>query len=431
MAKSILGLKMIALLFRVVSVVIALQFGGVVAATAQRPSSDSLEVTSYVNGYWWTPDTGFEYGERAVQNGVFVPPDLAPATQIIDLEGRYVIPPLGDAHSHTINTPDGPFGVDVMVERFRNEGVFYVKNPNAFAPYVPGIRRKLNQPDSVDVTFAMGGITAPGGHPGPLYTQTLSNILYEGYAPEEFEGLAYHTLSRRGDITRALDLLEIQGADFVKIYLLFSSDRQNSQGLSAQQARRIVEHAHERGLAVTAHIETADDFRAAIAAGVDEIAHLPGYAWREGLTADDYRLTAADAQAAATAGVVVVTTTIVTRQFYQSRPGAAANVQALQADNLNTLYEAGVALAIGSDDLWSTARSEIDNLRRIGAFDDQTLLRLWINTPKVSIFPDREVSCLDLGCEGSFLVLQDNPLDRFEALETITLAVKEGHHQLQ
>lgn len=412
--------------------------GGLTGAGAQTPGAPDIETTVYTNGYWWT-GAGFEHGDRAVNDGFFVPlPDDADDgsegiryAQIaqVDVGGAFVIPPFGEAHNHNINAPIGPFGVDVMVERYLADGIFYVKIPNAFAPYATAIRPKLNRPDSVDVAFSMGGITRPGGHPGPLYRETLRRYMFSEFAADDFIGQAYHVISRRGDVARALDRLEVQGADFVKIFLLFTTGPGERQGLSGRVAQRVVQQAHERGLQVTAHVETANDFRAAVAAGVDEIAHLPGYTWRDGASAKDYRLTPEDAAAAAEAGVVVVTTTVISRQFYLGRPGALAQVQKLQRDNLRVLDQAGVVLAIGSDDMVHTARAEIENLRQMAVFDDAKLLTLWINTPRASIFPAREISCLEVGCEASFLALGSDPFGQFDMLHAVgdvRLAVKDG-----
>ncbi len=390
------------------------------------------QTTTYTNGKWWTGD-GFEAGARTICEGVFVAQTDEPPDDVIDLGGAYVIPPFGEAHNHNVDGSSGPFAIETMNQRYLRDGVFYVKNPNAYAPNAMAIRDYVRRTDTIDASFSMGGLTAKGGHPEPLYVNVLSRYSYPGKTREDFAGQAFHTIATRAQIATALDTLQDQGADFVKTYLLFSqeegrdADFRRGDGLNPDIVRRIVRQAHDRGLKVTAHVESAQDFRAALGAGVDEINHLPGYAWRAGQTADTYRLSEHDARAAAEAGVVVVTTTVITRQFYLGRPDELNAVQALQAENLRTLAQAGVLIAIGSDDYMQTARAEIENLRAIGAFDDVTLLKLWIATPKIAIFPDRAIGCLDVGCEASFLTLADNPMIAFPDSDDIGLRVKQGH----
>ena len=162
-----------------------------------------------------------------------------------------------------------------------------------------------------------------------------------------------------------------------------------------------------------------------MAAGVDEINHLPGYMWDKEDTAEAYRLRPADARAAAGAGVVVVTTTVVTEQI-NLNAARKAEVKVLQAENLKTLAAAGVKIAIGSDTFMATSRAEAMNLIAIGAFDGPTVLRLWIDTAPLTIFPSRRIGCLKVGCEADFLVLGGDPLVNFSATADIRQAWKDG-----
>lgn len=242
------------------------------------------------------------------------------------------------------------------------------------------------------------------------------------------------------ELDAALDILGQQNADFVKIYLEHSSVRggvlirstwaerfgPKQYGLAPELAAEAVSRAHARGWRVSAHVDTAADFRTAVEIGVDEINHLPGFVWAEGLTSDAYRLSQADAERAASAGTVVVTTIGIALRLYPNDPDGLQAVQALQRENLQRLHAAGVRIAIGSDSPPDTSREEVAVLRKIGAFDDETLLRLWIETARTTIFPKRRLGCLDVGCEASFLVLRQNPIQDFGALDAIELAIKEG-----
>ena len=48
-------------------------------------------------------------------------------------------------------------------------------------------------------------------------------------------------------------------------------------GLDPRLVPLIVNKAHAAGLRVSAHVDTVTDYRIALKAGVDEMAHLPGY----------------------------------------------------------------------------------------------------------------------------------------------------------
>jgi imidazolonepropionase-like amidohydrolase len=370
------------------------------------------EVVRYDNALWWTPE-GFVPGERFVSDGRFVVDPGRAATRVVDMDGAHVTPPFAEAHNH--NLEDAPTARAVS-DTYLAAGILYVKNPNSRASATPGGRAVVNQADTVDAIFSMGGITAPGGHPIRLYGM-LSGYYGQPQPGEVFEGDAFNLVTEAGQIGPVLDGLQAVGADFVKLYLLGSehhAERADDaafyglKGLDPALAPLIVRAAHERGLKVAVHIETAEDFRAAVAAGVDEINHLPGYAWERAATADAYRLTEADARAAAQAGVVVVTTTVVSNSFGMT-PARLVEVQALQAENLRRLHTAGVTLAIGSDSYQANAVAEVANLQRIGAFTAPELLRLWIDTGRASIFPDRRIGRLDASYEANFLVLGADP----------------------
>ena len=72
--------------------------------------------------------------------------------------------------------------------------------------------------------------------------------------------------------------------------------RLGSIGLDAKLVPKIVEKAHAAGLRVSAHVDMVTDYRIALAAGVDEMAHLPGYYVEAGEPVEKYLLTEIDAR---------------------------------------------------------------------------------------------------------------------------------------
>ncbi len=90
------------------------------------------------------------------------------------------------------------------------------------------------------------------------------------------------------------------------------------------------------------------------------------------------------------------------------------------------LYQHGVKLAIGSDHA-PTSLAEALHLHDLGVFDNRALLTLWCEQTPQAIFPDRRIGRLREGYEASFLVLKENPIDRFEAVRQITFRMKQGH----
>lgn len=164
-----------------------------------------------------------------------------------------------------------------------------------------------------------------------------------------------------------------------------------------------------------------------VAAGVDEIAHLPGFRGNESSEFPDpnrFLLTEEDGAAAAEAGVVVVSTLA---NFAGAAPDSvAAAAAAVFRHNLSLLKRHGVPVAVGSDGYGSTGIAEIGQIRDLGVFTDLELLKAAVETTPRTIFPERRIGRLEPGWEASFLVLDANPLEDFSAPGRIALRVKRG-----
>lgn len=203
------------------------------------------------------------------------------------------------------------------------------------------------------------------------------------------------------------------------------------RGLNPMLLPDIVRRAHAASLRVAAHVETAADFRVAVAASVDQVAHMPGFRGDEHVHLADpapYTITDADAREAARRGVVVVTTL-----------GGAADIDPAGADSLTrraldalhrrklmTLRHTGVRLALGSDTYRDDSKAEARYLHSLGVFSDTALVQLWSHDTPRAIFPRRAVGRLAGGDEASFLVLACDPLVSFVCTDSIRLRLKNG-----
>jgi imidazolonepropionase-like amidohydrolase len=66
---------------------------------------------------------------------------------------------------------------------------------------------------------------------------------------------------------------------------------------------------------------------------------------------------------------------------------------------------------------------ELDQLQ---VFSKGELLRMWCDTTARAIFPGRKIGALRDGYEASFLVLNGNPLNDFNAVRNIERRFKQG-----
>jgi imidazolonepropionase-like amidohydrolase len=384
-------------------------------------------VIAYTHAHWWKGGR-FVQGTRYVQNGLFVEPRHQRVNRTVDLKGGWAVPPYGDAHNHM----PGPPGQ--VSETAMRAGVFYLMNPTIMASTAPALRRALRGPGKVDAVLSMGAITAPGGHPEPLYVDILRPRVYPNVPPDKFLGDAFHHVTKVSDIGPVLDRLQAQGAEFVKFMVLNSEEfaqrtndpaRRGHSGLNPALVAPLVAEAHRRGLRVAAHIETAADFRVIVAAGVDEAAHMPGYYGDVGAPGR-YAITDADAAAAARSHIVVVATASLAADSNQGRPERLAEAQAVQRANLEKLQAAGVPVLIGTDGRPDDALKEVRYLVRLGVLTPKAAIETLAGTTPQWIFPKRHIGRIEPGYEASFLVLGGDPTLSIENASDIRLRVKQG-----
>ncbi|MCI0392391.1 MAG: tetratricopeptide repeat protein [Acidobacteria bacterium] len=371
-------------------------------------------VQCYVNGLWFN---GRVFESKTVYSveGVFRTDYAGKADNTIDLKGRHIIPPFAEAHNHHFG--DGG-DIQQQIKTYLSQGIFYARNTNSTEKLTGPLRKFVNLPESVEVLYSYGGLTAPGGHPIQIYDALAAHI--PGWTPKEMENQAYYVVDSEGDLDRKWSMILSRKPDFIKAYLEYSEEyeaRKNDhaffgkRGLDPRLLPKIVRRAHKDGLRVAVHINTAADFRNAVRSGADEIAHLPLE-----------RLTAEDAKAAADRGVVVVTTTL------SHRPtGHVKDVDGTHRHNLALLHRARVRLAAGTDDNNRTVLDEAENVHRLRALDTLSLLKLLVEVTPQTIFPARKIGRLESGYEASFLALDGNPLEDFAFLRKVSLRVKRGH----
>jgi len=243
------------------------------AAAAQEP-----ETVAWRNGAWFD-GTGFRrvdvysIGDRLT----FKNPSKVDRT--VDLTGRFLTGAFGEAHNHNIPSDDTERTIRAYLER----GIFYVMIQTNVPEAPAKVKGLINRPDSVDVLFANGSFTAPGGHPTALVRRNIAN---GGMTNEDLDGGFLQPVRSREDVDRVWSTrIKRQQPDFIKLVLVYSEDRvagvprpdSDRHGIDPSLTSYLVGKAHGDRLRVSAHVESAYDFDVAVAAGADLIAHMPGF----------------------------------------------------------------------------------------------------------------------------------------------------------
>jgi hypothetical protein len=328
--------------------------------------------------------------------------------------------------------------LDELIKTYLNEGIFYAKVPGNSPDGARAASAKLNRPDSVDVLFANGCLTGSYSHPMGTYEPLALGVPWNQWREQAeriaksrlAEGGAYYTLDNANDLEQKWPRIVATKPGFIKIMLTDSENYERDKDKIGVDVRRglppalvplVVERAHAAGLRVAAHTDTAADFHLALNAGVDEMAHMPGYGMREEENAGKYELSEADVKLAAKRKVAV-TPTANRAEFDPPSPKRRAT----QLRNLRLLKKHGVPVLIGTDNYGTSASREAFYLNSLGLYSNLELLKLWCEITPQTIFPQRKLGRLQEGYEASFLVLKANPLYQFENVKQIHTRFKQG-----
>lgn len=404
--------------------------------THLQPNSKIYELK---NGQWFDGKQ-FQKATWYSINGILSNIRPLKIDSTINLDNGFVIPPFGEAHNHNVNYSDQ---FSELSAKYLNRGIFYVKVPNNF---IEG-RQKLitnsliNKDTTIDAVFANGGITSYKGHP---YLIVQRNIERGISTEKEGEGDFYNTIMSVNDLPAKWPKIMEQHPDFIKTYLLFSEEynkRMNDsiysgqRGLDPDLLVHVVKKAHQSGLRVSIHVETAVDFHNAITAGVDEVNHMPGFRgdpMQNGLEnlkllnypLKKFQIDKRDAKLAAQKGVVVVTTLSGIFQIKSAEGRKLAD--SLFKINLQTLKEARVKIALGSDAYRGDSWWEVEYLVTTGIFSNLELLRMFSVITPQTIFPKRKIAQFRNGYEASILVLKNNPITDIMNAKVFYYAIKQG-----
>jgi len=389
-----------------------------------------------LRGGRWLGADGFQSGTRYVVGARLTHQRPAHVDSVIDLAGRWIVPPFGEAHNHNVDYTT-PRRTDSLLAQYLHDGVFYAQNSGNLPRGRDSLAGRVNVPGAIDVIFANGLLTASGGHPMGLYRRNLAR---GGMTEADGDGAFFWIIDSLPDLERKWPRLLAQHPDFIKVVLVHSEEyarRRNDstffnwRGLDPALVPAVVQRAHAAGLRVGAHVDTRGDFHNALIGGVDEILHIPGFRGDERTQLPDtapYEIAEADAKLAAARGVVVVTTEGGVLGLDPRGPDSTRRRQfdALATRNLRVLRAAGVRLALGSDTYRDDSVLEAEYLATLGVFTPLQLLRLWSEATPRAIYPRRRVGCLEDGCEASFLALAGDPSADFANTKRITLRMKDG-----
>ena len=394
------------------------------ALGAQTPARTyELKNGNWYNGKDFTPGTWY------VANGLLSKKSPARVDSVIDLLGRYVTPPMGDAFSSSV--ADNPSAANVA-KLYAEEGTFYIQVLSNTQEGRVAVQNILNKPGTPDAIYANGGITCTLGFPFVNYEAPAQGIRNPetiaqriGFIKEQRKmlGNGYWFVDSKEMLDKEWAKIVAQKPGVISIYLLdvLNSGGKENKGLTEETAKAVIKKAHKAKLRVWAHIETPEDLRIALKLGVDGIANLPGYNWNGSGDVKKLELSDADLKLLAKKKTPVVTL-FSHAQSATPRPA----VQAFHSGTLKRLFENNVNVVLGSNDSQRTGRAELNYWHMLGSLNTSSTLKVLVETTPRAIFPKRKIGKIEDGYEASFIVLSDNPLTNILKIRASAFKMKNG-----
>lgn len=400
------------------------------------------KVYEFINGKWFDGKS-FQRKTFYSAKGVLTGKRPAKVDETIDLKGDYVVPPFADAHTHHF---DSPRLVDQQVEMYLRDGVFYAKTQANLRSGMLKVAGKVNSPMSVDVSYAHGSLTHTFGHGLEIFETMALGLIPISHIIEANktkiaashlrENDGYYIIDTAEDLEQKWRKILEGNPGFLKINLLHSEKFAETLGkipnikfghigLDPRLVPLIVQKARAANLRVSSHIETAADYRVALAAGVDEMAHLPGYYFTPDENPEIYQLTEKDVIKTVKGNVWVIPTPNLPESFEDKM--LLERVEKVGKHNLRLLKKHRARIAFGADAYMATPVEYVLYIGRLDVFTNLEMLKIWCEDTPQTIFPNRKIGHLRKGYEASFLVLEKNPLQNLEAVKEIRLRFKQGY----
>lgn len=271
--------------------------------------------------------------------------------QIIDGEGKTLMPGLIDSHIHiqgmnSRSDDDSDRFLAEKIPEIFSEGVFpygvtTIKDMCAPRHFAYKLRDMINKGKITGPELLIVGpnFTTPEGHPA----NTLG-----GENPWMRKEMAIEVSSKE-DVSNGISELKNAGVDFLKMtyqggdYLYFGKNVP-LQKLDKELMRQIISEGKKNGLNTTAHVFYKEDVRDLLEAGIYGIEHG---ILDEALTADDDIL-----KLWKKSGARFVPT--VNAMTYENDPNRLPN----SIHNLKLIYDAGIPIAMGTDTMLEAGTEE-------------------------------------------------------------------------
>lgn len=375
---------------------------------------------------------------RAVLDNAELSAELLDGAEVVELDGRVVIPGLIDSHQHLATPPNRPVA-EATLRRHVYSGVTAIRDMADDLRHIADLTRatRVGEIAGPDIHYA-ALMAGPSFFDDPR-TWQVSQGETPGYVPW------MQAITEETDLRIAVALARGTHASAVKIYA----------DLPGDLVAAITTEAHRQGLSVWAH---AAVFPATplevVAAGVDVLSHVTmlGYQLQSGssltykgkqpidpgaVSVDDPRIGEVLDQMRLRGAILDATASMWTRDGIANGDAETVARGKANADLAAALtvraIGAGVDVSTGTDfetppdDPFPSLFKELLFLNRRCGMATDAVLRAATQVGARSAGAESTMGTLEAGKLANFVVLDENPLADLTNLESVSCTVKRGH----
>ena len=380
-----------------------------------------MTIVNYVGGNVYVTNEGFKSQTVSVDtvSGQVVE-TVREADQIVDVQGKYLVPGLINAHTHIVMAADGRerAGQDVTLDTL----VALQNLQDAIASGVTTIR-DAGSTDNIDLKLAskirqqrlqLPDIIGSGA----ALTITGGHGLKIGM---EVDGVDEVRKAARWNLKHGAQTIKLMATGGVSL----DGEQPTDEQLSVEEMTAAVLEAHHKGKPAMAHAQGTQGIKNAILAGVDSVEHA--------VYLDDETI-----QMLLDTNTAIVPTMAAPWQMLQHKD----DIPAYMYDKASALWEAhqqsirdaaaaGVNVVMGTDagtsynDFKSGPGVEIRLLASVGMTPEQVLLATTVRGAELLGIAER-VGELVPGKDADMLILDRNPLEDLAVLTDAPRVIKRG-----
>lgn len=356
-------------------------------------------------------------------------------TQIIDLEGTYVLPGLIDGHVHLTPWRDR----DEKLEALLASGVTTVRDMGGDIRISQGVARRAKEG-----TLAAPDIYTSATFFGPKFLQDRRiQVAGSGFPPGEAPWMRAVTVET--DLETAVREAKASGVTGVKLY----------SEVDPELAARIVDEAHRQGLKVWSHATIFPSKPSdAVAAGVDTIVHngmlfpesqedLPGdyhTGVRQWMAKQDFSSAPPDAPvfkelfAEMVRKGTIYEPTLAGSERFGANNAAGSNLETIDWEAMRAwgcaataeAHKAGVMISAGTDTAGgASVQRDLELLVGCGLTPLDAIVAGTRNAAR-SIGIETTHGTVEPGKAADLLVLNENPLEQIENIRLVRFVIKNG-----